>query len=102
MNAYGKTAAQYMPQFYVGNIGIFLKEEDCYIKELGADRLISHNPDKDRYPDVQADEDIWTVRKVIILYIIMIGCLKTSISNHPGNMEKPYQVKQIREYHLGL
>lgn len=49
----------------VGDIGIFLKGEDCYIKELGADRLISHNPDKDRYPDVQADEDIWTIGKVI-------------------------------------
>ena len=48
-----------------GDIGIFLKGEDCYIKELGRDRLISHNPDKDNYPDVKADEDIIVVGKVI-------------------------------------
>ncbi len=49
----------------VGDIGIFLKGEDCYIKELGTDRLISHNPDKDRYPDIQADEDVRLIGKVI-------------------------------------
>lgn len=49
----------------IGDIGIFLKGENCYIKELGVDRLISHNPDKDRYPDVQADEDVRLIGKVI-------------------------------------
>lgn len=48
-----------------GDIGIFLKGENCYIKELGTDRLISHNPDKETYPDIQADEEIMIVGKVI-------------------------------------
>lgn len=46
----------------VGNIGIFLKGSDCYIKELGSDRLISHNK---AYKDIPADEEIRTVGKVI-------------------------------------
>lgn len=46
----------------VGDIGIFLKGEDCYLKELGADRLISHNK---TYEDIRADEEIRIVGKVI-------------------------------------
>lgn len=49
----------------VGDIGIFLKEENCYIKELGKDRLISHNPDKDNHPDIEADETITVIGKVL-------------------------------------
>lgn len=49
----------------IGDIGIFLKGENCYIKELGKDRLISHNPDKDNYPDIIADETITVVGKVL-------------------------------------
>lgn len=49
----------------IGDIGIFLKGENCYIKELGRDRLISHNPDKKDYPDIIADETITVVGKVL-------------------------------------
>lgn len=45
-----------------GNIGIFIKGNDCFIKELGVDRLISHNKD---YPDIPASEDIRLVGKVL-------------------------------------
>lgn len=45
-----------------GDIGIFLKGNDCYIKELGRDRLISRNKD---YDDIWPDEEIRTVGKVI-------------------------------------
>lgn len=40
----------------VGNIGVFIKDGKCYIKELGKNRLISHNEDKKRYPDILPDE----------------------------------------------
>lgn len=46
----------------IGDIGIFLKGNDCYIKELGKDRLISRNKDHD---DIWPDEEIKTVGKVI-------------------------------------
>lgn len=46
----------------IGDIGIFLKGSDCYLKELGEDRLISRNK---AYKDIQADEEIRTVGKVI-------------------------------------
>lgn len=46
----------------VGDIGIFLKGNDCYLKELGADRLISHNK---AYEDIAADDEIKTIGKVI-------------------------------------
>ena len=46
----------------IGDIGIFLKGNDCYIKELGKDRLISRNKD---YDDIWPDEEIKTVGKVI-------------------------------------
>ena len=45
-----------------GNIGIFIKGNDCFIKELGVDRLISHNKD---YPDIPASEDIRLIGKVL-------------------------------------
>lgn len=46
----------------VGDIGIFLKGNDCYIKELGADRLISHNKS---YMDIYPDEEIRRIGKVL-------------------------------------
>ena len=48
-----------------GEIGIFVRGNDCFIKELGADRLISHNADKKTYPDIPAGEDIRLVGKVL-------------------------------------
>lgn len=46
----------------VGDVGIFLKGSDCYIKELGEDRLISRNKD---YKDIYADEEIRRIGKVL-------------------------------------
>ena len=48
-----------------GEIGVFTKGNNCYIKELGTDRLISHNRDKNTYPDIPANEDIRLVGKVL-------------------------------------
>ena len=53
-------------ELFPGDIGIFIRGNECYIKELGSNRLISHNPDKETYPDIPADErDICAVGKVI-------------------------------------
>lgn len=46
----------------IGDIGIFLKGSDCYIKECGPDRLISKNK---AYDDIWPDESIITIGKVI-------------------------------------
>lgn len=48
----------------IGEIGIFIVDGECYIKELGQDRLISHNK---RYPDKMFNEcmDIRVVGKVV-------------------------------------
>ena len=46
----------------VGDIGIFLKGSDCYIKELGEDRLISRNKS---YTDIYPDEEIRRIGKVL-------------------------------------
>ncbi|WP_276950636.1 LexA family transcriptional regulator [Acetatifactor muris] len=40
----------------VGKIGIFIRGSECFIKEAGEDRLISHNIDKKQYPDIIPDE----------------------------------------------
>lgn len=48
-----------------GSVGVFLRGNECFIKELGNDRLISHNSDKDRYPDIPASEDIRCVGLVL-------------------------------------
>ena len=45
-----------------GSIGVFLRGNDCFIKELGIDRLISHNKD---YDDIPASEDIRVVGLVL-------------------------------------
>lgn len=53
-------------ELFPGDIGIFIRGNECYIKELGYNRLISHNPDKETYPDISADErDICVVGKVV-------------------------------------
>lgn len=49
----------------VGEIGIFTKGNECFIKELGKDRLISHNTDKVRYPDIFPDGEIRLVGAVL-------------------------------------
>lgn len=48
----------------VGEIGIFIVDGECFIKELGEDRLISHNK---KYPDKMFSEcmDIRVVGKVV-------------------------------------
>lgn len=48
----------------IGEIGIFIVDGECYIKELGQDRLISHNK---KYPDKMFNEcmDIRVVGKVV-------------------------------------
>lgn len=50
------------PNLDVGDVGIFLKGNDCYIKECGPDRLISRNK---AYDDIWPDENIITIGKVI-------------------------------------
>ena len=40
----------------IGKIGIFVRGNECFIKEAGRDRLISHNEDKEQYPDIIPDE----------------------------------------------
>lgn len=40
----------------VGKIGIFIRGSECFIKEAGEERLISHNIDKEQYPDIIPDE----------------------------------------------
>ena len=52
------------PSVDIGEIGIFIKDNEGYIKELGRNRLISHNKD---YPDILLNEfnDVRCVGKVI-------------------------------------
>ncbi len=40
----------------IGEIGIFIRETECFIKEVGENRLISHNKNKEQYPDIIPDE----------------------------------------------
>lgn len=40
----------------IGKIGIFVRGNECFIKEAGQNRLISHNGDKEQYPDIVPDE----------------------------------------------
>lgn len=49
----------------IGSIGIFTRGNDCFIKELGHDRLISHNSNKKIYPDIPASNDIRCVGLVL-------------------------------------
>ena len=36
----------------IGKIGIFIRGNECFIKEVGENRLISHNENKEQYPDI--------------------------------------------------
>lgn len=45
-----------------GEIGIFQKDNEIYIKEWGTDQLISHNP---KYKPIKEDTDILLIGKVI-------------------------------------
>lgn len=40
----------------IGKIGIFIRGNECFIKEVGENRLISHNENKKQYPDIIPDE----------------------------------------------
>lgn len=60
-----KVFIEKLPEINIGEIGLFTRGNDCYIKELGIDRLISHNQDKEAYPDIPASEDIRLVGKVL-------------------------------------
>ena len=60
-----KVFVQITDEISVGSIGIFVRGNDCFIKELGVDRLISHNADKKTYPDIPASDDIKLVGKVL-------------------------------------
>lgn len=60
-----KVFIEKIPEINIGEIGLFTRGNDCYIKELGIDRLISHNQDKEAYPDIPASEDIRLVGKVL-------------------------------------
>lgn len=46
----------------VGEIGIFTIHNECYIKEVGEDGLLSHNP---KYKPIPGTEDIHCVGKVL-------------------------------------
>lgn len=60
-----KVFVKKLPSIATGEIGVFTKGNNCYIKELGTDRLISHNRNKNTYPDIPASEDIRLVGKVL-------------------------------------
>lgn len=57
-----KVYVQKTDEIPTGSIGIFVRENECFIKELGIDCLISHNKN---YPNIPASEDIHLVGKVL-------------------------------------
>ena len=57
-----KVYVKKMTEIPAGSIGIFVRGNECFIKELGVDRLISHNKE---YSDIPASEDIRLVGKVL-------------------------------------
>lgn len=57
-----KVYVKKMAEIPTGSIGIFVRGNECFIKELGVDRLISHNKD---CPDIPASDDIQLVGKVL-------------------------------------
>ena len=57
-----KVYVEKMEEIPVGSIGIFTRGPECFIKELGNDRLISHNKE---YADIPASDDIRCVGLVL-------------------------------------
>lgn len=54
------------PDVNYGEIGLFIANGNCYIKELGHNELISQNEDKETYPNIKPDENgIKIIGKVI-------------------------------------
>lgn len=49
-------------EILAGEIGIFITENDCFIKEAGVDHLISHNK---KYPDIYTDSKIELLGRVL-------------------------------------
>ncbi len=50
------------PEIHTGEIGIFIRGGDCFIKEAGENRLISHNKN---YPDIPPSGEIRVVGRVL-------------------------------------
>lgn len=46
----------------IGDIGIFMINNECFIKEVGEDGLISHNP---KYDIISGNENIECIGKVL-------------------------------------
>lgn len=57
-----KVYVEKMNEIPTGSIGIFINGNECYIKELGVDRLISHNKE---YDDILASPEIRCVGLVL-------------------------------------
>jgi len=57
-----KVYVQKTPELNLGDIGIFSRGNELFIKEYGEDGLISHNP---KYKMIKGTEDIQTVGRVI-------------------------------------
>lgn len=57
-----KVYVQKTPELNFGDIGIFSRGNELFIKEYGEDGLISHNP---KYKMIKGTEDIQTVGRVI-------------------------------------
>lgn len=50
------------PEISIGEIGIFIRGGDCFIKEAGENCLISHNKN---YPDIPPSEEIRVIGRVL-------------------------------------
>ena len=57
-----KVLVKKMDSIKEGDIGIFINEEHCYIKQLGKEGLVSLNP---KYPIIKGTKDIRCIGKVV-------------------------------------
>lgn len=57
-----KVYVQKVEEIPIGCVGIFIRGSECFIKELGRDRLLSHNKE---YDDIPASEEIRCVGLVL-------------------------------------
>lgn len=57
-----KVYVEKMQMVEIGDIGIFVVNNECFIKEAGKDGLISHNP---KYPIIPGTESIQCIGKVL-------------------------------------